>query len=400
MLLIARRYLLSAKSHSVVNIIAWVSILSLLLPVAAVIVLLSIFNGFGQLISQVERGLDGDLTLRLVDGKFFAMSDVDKERIEAVEGVRTLSFVTEQTLLVEHQGQSAVVTMRGVDDNFPEAVEIDSAILYGEFSLDEEAVVLGHSLALRLGVRSIQDIEIELHALKMGRLSSLIPTGQHATSHGTLRGTFQLDQESEERYAFTSQEALNALIGREGVASRIAVAIADEADIERVRTDIKRVVGEEFRVERREELNAAIHQIIRYEKMGVLLICSFVMILASFSLLGALTMLILEKRGDVATLRAMGMSWRGVERIFSTEGLLISGVACGVGGVLGIALTLLQQHLSLITLPSSSMATTPYPVELHAGDVVVVVAIAAAISLIVTQVVVKRAFRHRDSTNI
>ncbi len=401
MLLIARRYLLSPKSHSVVNIIAWVSVLSLLLPVAAVIVLLSVFNGFGVMIGEMESRLEGDLTLRLREGKLFEMSAIDVEAVRGVEGVEALSFITEQTLLVEYRGESAVVTLRGVDGEFLETVDIEDGVEYGEFSTHDGGIVMGRALVSKLGIRSLRDIEVDIYALKMGRLQSLIPTGAYTSAKGALKGILLLDQESEERYAFASQEMVNQLLGREDVASRVSIALDGdgrgnaERETERIRHAIETIVGEDFRVERREELNPAIHQIVRYEKMGVLLICSFVMLLASFSLLGALTMLIIEKSGDIETLRAIGFDRGGVARIFTLEGVLISGVAIFVGVVLGVVVTLVQQHFGVVELPSSSMASVAYPVELHIGDVIGVIAIASGIAITITLFVVNRALRGR-----
>lgn len=390
MLLIARRYLLSRKSHSVVNIIAWVSILSLLLPVAAVIVLLSIFNGFGVMIADMESAIEGDLTVSRRQGKLFEMSEIDRRGVAECRGVEAMSFVTEQMLLMEHRGESAVVTLRGVDDEYHNVVEIEESVNIGEFDLSDGKIVVGHSLASKLGMRSLYDTHIELFALKTGRLQSIIPASSYTSATATLAGVMLLDQESEDRYAFSSQSVVNHLLGREGVASRVVIAVEKGYDVESVRSAVEGVVGDEYRVQLRSELNPAIHQIVRYEKMGVLLICSFVMILASFSLLGALTMLILEKQGDITTLRSIGFSRPAIARIFTLEGLLIGGVAIVVGVILGVGVSLVQQHFGIVELPSRSMVVTPYPVELHWGDVAGVVIIASAITLSITLLVVRR----------
>ncbi len=390
MLLIARRYLLSQKSHSVVNIIAWVSIVSLLIPVAAVIILLSVFNGFEGMISQMESQIEGDLTLRLREGRNFAMSEVNSAGLRETEGVRELSFMTEQMMLIEHNDQSAVVTLRGVDENFAQTLPIEESVRYGAFDLSAGGVILGRAMVSKLGVRSLNDIELGLYALKTGRLQSYLPMGSYNSTKGRLSGVMILDQQSEERYAFAAQSTVNELIGSEGEATRLAIALDKGADIETIRERVESIVDAKFRVESRSELNPTLYQIIKYEKMGVLLICSFVMLLASFSLLGALTMLILEKNGDLVTLRAIGLNHNAIKRIFAMEGMLISSVAIAVGTVIGVSITLMQQHFGFVELPSSTLAVTAYPVELRLGDILSVVTIAIIISLSITMLVVRQ----------
>ncbi|MFI3259815.1 MAG: FtsX-like permease family protein [Rikenellaceae bacterium] len=389
MFLIARRYLLSPKSHSVVNIIAGVSLLSLLTPVAAVIILLSVFNGFGAMIGEAEQMVDGDLTLSLSSGRLFEMADLD---LSSVEGVEAMSFSTQQTVLLEHRGESQLVELRGVDEHYDEVVAVWESIFVGAFDVgddgEEASIVLAESMAAKLGARRVGESLIEVISPKMGALQSVVSMGGVASQQARLSGIYSVDYQSEQSYAYASQRVVNQLLGRDGVATRLSVRLADRADERRVRAQIEAIVGDRFRVENRSELNPAIHQVLRYEKMGVLLICSFVMALACFSLVGAMSMLMLEKRADVETLRAMGASNGLIRRIFLYEGVLIGGVAIVMGVVLGVVVTLIQQWFGVITLPTSALMTIPYPVELRVGDIVAVVLIAGVIALSLSSLVV------------
>lgn len=386
MLLIARRYLLSAKSHSVVNLIAGVSLVALLVPVAAVIILLSVFNGFGQMVEDLSGAVDGDLTVRLAEGRLFEMSDL--EAVRGVEGVEAMSFITDQTMLLEHEGQSSVVTMRGVDGEYRAVVPIEEFMSVGAFDLDDR-IVMGNSLASNLGIRVVKSSEVTIYAMRRGLLQSFVPMSGYTTKRLDMAGVLWLDQESEQRYAFTSQEGVNELIGRGDVATRVAVKVAEGEDIASVSRRIKGVMGDRFRVESLAELNPTIYHIVEYEKRGIMLICTFVMLLASFTLIGALAMLIIEKRGDVMTLRAMGMTHGAVRRLFMMEGLLITIVATAMGVVVGVAVTLAQQHFGFVELPSTSMLVNAYPVELQWGDVVQTVVVAISISAILCWLVVR-----------
>ncbi len=395
-LLIARRYLLSPKSHSVVNIIAGVSLVSLLIPVAAVIVLLSIFNGFSSMIYNMDSAIEGDLTVQLIEGRIFEQSDIKREAIEAVEGVEAISLSTEQTLLIEHKDRGTVLTLKGVDQNYTECIPIDEYVDVGKFQVelgDLERIVVGNAAASRLGIRSLSDITIDIFALKTGQLQSVIPIGSYNTAQAKLSGVLMIDVETEERYAYASQRLVNRLLNHEDGASKLSIKVAKDADIERVKGEIKEIVGDRFKVESRQELNPAIYQIIRYEKLGVLLICSLIIVLAAFSLLGALTMLIIEKRGEIKTLRSMGTTHSDIRRIFLLEGGIISTVAILAGVVLGIAVTLIQEYFGVVELPSSSMVLQYYPVDLQIGDVMSVVLISGGISLILSYLTVNGVYK-------
>ncbi len=389
MLLIARRYLLSAKSHSVVNIIAWVSLVSLLLPVAAVVVLLSIFNGFGAMVGSVEESVEGDLTIRVREGRRFDISEIDRAAVESIEGVEALSFQSEQMALLSNDGVNSLVTLRGVDEGYQDVVALGDRVYAGEFESDGK-INIGLSMAVKLGVRSLLRDSIDVISLNTSRLQSLLGVGRMSSSRLPIASIVALDADYEEQYGYTSIEEVNSLAGVEGVATRLSLRVDPEANIERTREAVEAVVGDRFKVELRSELNPTMYHIIRYEKMGVLLISSFVMLLASFSLIGALTMLIIEKSGDVETLRAMGMTRRAIRQIFFVEGVLISSVAIVGGVVLGSLTTLVQQHWGVIVLPSSSMEALAYPVELQCGDIVEVVAIALAMTLAISWGVSRR----------
>ncbi|MFI3304907.1 MAG: FtsX-like permease family protein [Rikenellaceae bacterium] len=398
MLLIARRYLLSTKSHSVVNIIAWVSLVSLLLPVAAVVVLLSIFNGLGSMVSSVESYVEGDLTLRLRDGRHFSIEEMEAQGLRSVDGVESLSYVSDQMALVSYGGNNSLVTLRGVDESYVDVVSIADRLYAGDFETsdaDQPLIILGNTLAAHLGARSLGQSSVELMSLRGSKLQSAMGLSRESHASATLSGILTLDPEYEERYAYTSLESVNALIGRDGDATRLSIKVSPQESVESVRRDIEGVVGGDFRVERRSELNPTLHQIIRYEKFGVGLISSFVMLLASFSLIGALTMLIIEKSDDIATLRSMGMSRRSVEMTFFEEGALISCCAIVAGVVLGSAVTLAQQCWGFVELPSSTMAGLAYPVELRIADVASVVIMSLTITLSISWIVSRRMVKLR-----
>ncbi len=399
MLLIARRYLFSKKSHSVVNIIAGVSLVSVAIPVAAVIILLSIFNGFGSLVESMNSVVDADLTISATKGRFFDVERLDTLSLRSTEGVEALALMSEQNLMLEYEGREATVTLRGVDSNYSRVVPVGEYMRSGEFLVelgDLDRLVLGNALALRLGVRGVRQSQVNIYSLRESRLSSMVPMVAFEHDAAYVAGSYLLDMETEERVAYTSLRMLQRLLGRADEVSHVVLKLSEECSVKGVQRRVQRIVGEEFKVQNREELNPMLYDIIRYEKWGIMAISIMVMLIASFSLIGIVAMLIIEKRGDVATLRAMGATWRDVRKIFFMQGMLISGTGTIVGLIVGVGVTLAQQTWGFVKLPSGAFVMDAYPVDVRVEDVVGVVAVSLAIAAVLNYMVTKEMVRRES----
>ncbi len=393
MFLFVKRYLFAKKSHSVVNVITALSLVSVSLPVAAVIILFSVFNGFGELIRLTNRVVDPDITITLARGNLFEQSAIDREAVAAIDGVEALSFVSEQTMLIEHDHRQSVITLRGVDSAFLSVVPLDESITKGEYRValgELDRIVLGRSLAYRLAANHLVDKVVDLYALKDSGFSSLLPMSNYTQRSMKLSGLFSTDLQSEERYAITSLRAVQGLTTSEGRVSQLFVAVADGYSERGVIEELRALLGDEFTVKSRYDLNPMLYVIVEYEKWGMFFISILIMLLASFTLIGALSMLIIEKRDNIATLRAMGASWSFVRNIFIGEGILISSVGVALGVALGCCVTLLQMHFGLVKIPAQTFMSDSYPVVLLVTDVVAVVALSMAISVALSCVVVRQ----------
>lgn len=393
MLLFVKRYLFAKKSHSVVNLITALSLVSISLPVAAVIILLSVFNGFGELVRLTNRVVDADVTVVRAKGNFFDRDAIDTEALLAMDGVEALSFVSEQTMLLENEGRQGVITLRGVDSAFLSVVPLDESITKGQYQValgELDRIVLGRSMALRLGAHNIVDRFVELYALKESGFSSLLPMSNYKQRRIKISGLYSADMQSEERYALTSLRAVEQLTSSEGKATQLLLSLSDAAAEKSIIEAIEKQLGDEFEVKSRYDLNPMLYDIIEYEKWGVLFISLLIMLLASFTLIGALSMLIIEKRDDISTLRAMGGSWSFIRNIFFGEGVLISSVGVALGVVIGCTLTLLQKWYGLVRLPAQTFLSDKYPVELLFSDVVIVVVLSLLISVALSHIVVKQ----------
>ncbi len=393
MLLFVKRYLFAKKSHSVVNVITALSLVSVSLPVAAVIILLSVFNGFGELVRLTNRVVDADVTVVRARGNFFERDAIDTQALLSIDGVEALSFVSEQTMLLENEGRQGVITLRGVDSAFLSVVPLDESITKGQYQValgELDRIVLGRSMAFSLGAHNIVDRFVELYALNESGFSSLLPMSNYTQRRIKISGLYSADMQSEDRYALTSLRAVEQLTSSQGKATQLLLSLSDEASEKSTIEAIAKELGDEFEVKSRYDLNPMLYDIIEYEKWGVLFISLLIMLLASFTLIGALSMLIIEKRDDIATLRAMGGSWSFIRRIFFGEGVLISSVGVVLGVVVGCCLTLLQKNYGMVKLPAQTFLSDKYPVELIISDVVVVVLLSLLISVALSHIVVKQ----------
>lgn len=392
----ARRYFLSRKSHSVINVIAGVSVVSVAVPVAAMIILLSVFNGFASLIRSMNSHFDADLTLTVREGGTFAVSQLDTAALRRTAGVASLSCVLEQSALIEYRGRQAMVTVRGVDDNYAATVPIADCITAGEYEVrlgDLDRLVVGRGIAYELGIRSLGEADGVLYALRRTGFSTLLPVEGYTRRRAAVKGVYGADAETDSRYVYTSLRLAQELFTYPERATMAVVRLDAGARPAEVKRRLAEAAGPAFEVRTRDELNASFYTIMQYEKWGIFLLSMLVLVIASFSIVGAVVMLVLDKRPAFITLYALGADTRFIRRIFYCEGALIGGLGALAGVVLGVAFCLLQQHFGLIEIPAESFLVKSYPVLLRAEDVLAVVAAFVVVIGTITWITVRRAIR-------
>ena len=399
--LFARRYLFSRKSHAVINLIAGVSVVAVAMPVAAMIILLSVFNGFEQLARSMCATFDADLTVTPLRGQTFEASALDTAAVAALPGVEAFSLVAEQSVLLEHGQRQTIARIRGVDDRYGEVFPICGAITAGRYEVrrgDLDRVVLGQSMAYDLGVRSLADVRIGIYAIRRGSFSSLLPLDGYTRRTVPVAGLYTLDADTENRYALTSLRLAQELFGYGGRVTGLFVRLREGADADAVRRHMERLAGEGFSVRTREQMNPSFYRIVAYEKWGVFFISLLVLVVASFSVVGALSMLMIDKREDVRTLRALGADTTLVRRIFIREGLLISGLGAVIGLLLGVGCALVQQRYGLIRIPAETFLLRSYPVLFRPADLLLVAAAFAAVAWSVSRLTVHSMIHKRNYT--
>ncbi len=388
--LFSRRYLFSRNSLSVINIISWVSVFAVGVPVAAMVILLSVFNGFDSLVKSMYGDFDPDLMVVPATGKVFAASETVHEALDC-EGVAVASFLLEDDVMLEYRGRQIPAVLRGVDESYADVVPVEKTVIYGDYELrfgDMEQALVGQGVAYSLGVRPALFDRLKVYAVRRGDFSPLLPLDGFNVRGLFPEGIFALDVETDSRYVFSTIEFARDLLEYEGMASAAAVRVADGERAETVARQLSEWLGDGFRVLTRQEQKASVYRILKIEKLGIFFISLLVLVIASFSVIGTLVMLILEKKDDIGTLFTMGADARFVRRIFVGEGALIGGIGTFGGLVVGLALALVQQHFGIIKIGAASFLVDAYPVVVEWTDVAAVAVAAAAVVWIIGQLTV------------
>ena len=391
-LFFARRYFFSRASRSVINLISGLSVVAVAVPVAAMIILLSVFNGFETLVKQSCSAFDADFTLSPAEGQTFAVGDLDTAALSRIPGIAAWSLFLEQSALLEHNGRQATATVRGVDDRYGDIFPLREYVTSGAPVVrvgDLEQLVVGQSMAHALGIRSLADADVDLYAVRRGSFSSLLPVQNYTRRTLPVGGAFSVDLESERSYVLASLRFAQELFAHPGRVSAVAIRLLPGADARQVRQAVGELTGEGFRLRSRYEMRASFYRIMTYEKWGIFFIALLVLVVASFSVVGALAMLIVDKRDDIRTLHALGADRSLVRALFRCEGLLICFVGALAGLVIGVGASLAQQHFGFIEMPAETFLTKSYPVEFRPVDLVVVAAAFCAVALLLSHITVR-----------
>ena len=390
----ARRYMFSPKSHSVINIIALVSLLAVAIPTAAMIILMAMFDGLTSTIAEYNRAVDADIEIVARRGTTFASDAIDLREIYATEGVAATTGYLEQSVMASANSHRVTVMLRGIDSTYCDVIPVDDHLVMGDMNrLKAGDVILSGNVANELSIYSM-GATIDLYALNRKQISTLLPTSgiSHQTSH--LGGEVITSTQNDATMALGDLRRVQRLLNYEDRISCVAIKCTNSADSEAVKQRIEAIVGDEYEVLTRDDKNASTNAILRIEKFAIMLIGILIATVAAFSIVGTVLMLITEKSRDIATLRAMGATRGLVQRIFVGEGMLLTATGCILGTLLGIGFALGQQHFGWIKIPGS-MILESYPVDMNLWDIVVVNAIMLAIGFVISSLTVRAKLNRR-----
>lgn len=392
----AIKYLTSRKSHSVINVIATVSLLAVVVPVAAMVILLSVFNGFESLVRDLYKVVDADIEIS-VKGDIGNIDESLRQKVATVKGVEATSLITERQALFSYHDNRVAVRLRGVDENYNSVVPINEFTSHGVAMVqsgDEDRLMLGEEVAYRLGLYSMTTGNIDVYSLGGGQIGSVLPTVAMHSEKLPICGTFLIDRQHAASFAITSLRAANRIFGVESGADMMLVKVANDTSHPKVAERLRASLGEGYKVTLREEKNESFYAIMRYEKWAIFFVSLLVLVVASLSIIGTVIMLVIEKQEERTTLLSIGADNNFIRGIFVREGLLIAGVGGAIGLVLGVAITLAQQHFGFVKMPNGNFLIENYPVELQATDLLVIfmvfVAVALVVSVVATSAMIKR----------
>ncbi|HRH64922.1 MAG TPA: ABC transporter permease [Bacteroidia bacterium] len=384
---IARRYFVSKKSQRAINVISMISVVGVMIGTAALIIVLSVFNGFETLIVRMYNSFDPDLKISAVRGKSFSLENFPLEKLEQLNGVAFVTRVVEENALVKYRDKQYIITIKGVSDEFPKMTGIDSMLADGQFLLhrgDTDYAVVGGGIAYNLQL-NIHDIfsQLEIYAPRKSASSLINPEEAFNRRYLSASGVFSVQQEFDTKYIIVPLRFANEILDYDSRVTFLEVGLKKDANPELLQTQVSALAGSDFMVRNRYQQHELIYKIMKSEKWAVYLILTFILIIATFNVISSLTMLVIEKKKDISILHSMGADSGLLRRIFLTEGLFITGIGAFIGLFLGYIICFIQKQFGIIKLGNGgSFVIDAYPVHMQAMDFLYVVATVFVIGII------------------
>lgn len=371
---IAKRYLFSKKSRNAINVISAVSVAGVAIGTIALIVVLSVFNGFDNLVQSLFNSFDPDLKITSVMGKTFPADNEKILMLEKANGILYFTEVVEENALLRYDERQYIATIKGVDEDFVKMSGIDSMIIDGDFTLVKDGkpyAVIGQGVAVNLAVGLNFISPVVFYVPRNTKLISLDPTKAFNRKYIFPSGIFAIQQDFDSEYVIVPLFFARDLLGYTNEVSAIEIKVDPAYEASVVQENIKELLGPAFSVKNRFEQQELLYKIMKSEKWAIFLILTFILVIASFNVIGSLTMLIIEKKKDIGILRSMGTSLSMLRRIFLFEGWMISLLGAFSGLILGTLICWVQQQFGIIKLQGSgSFVIDAYPVSIEMLDLI------------------------------
>lgn len=384
---IARRYLFAKKSHHIINIISMVSMIGIAIGTMGLIVVLSVFNGFGNLVVSLYDQFDPDIKITVVEGKTFYPKDAGIIKIKNIEGVITVAEVLEENALLKYRDKQFIGRIKGMSNEYGRLCGIKNKLLDGEFVLASDSInfaVLGSVVAYSLSINlSDPFYPLMVYLPKMGENVLLNPMDAFNSGAIYAAGVFAIQQDFDSKYMLVPLRFARDLTGEGEKVSALEILLKPECNSALVLKEIKKITGEKFLVRDRVAQHDFLYKILKSEKLAVFLILSLILLIATFSIIGTLTIFIIEKKKDIEILISMGAGKNLITRIFLTEGMLITAIGAISGITLGWIICFIQQYFGIIKLENAeSFVIESYPVSMQVVDFLWVLLIVGSIGFL------------------
>ncbi len=397
---ISKRYLLAKKSHNAINIITAISVGLVALGTMALIVIMSVFNGLETLVGSLDSSLNADLVIHNTKAKYMDDSTFPINEIKSIKGVNHEVRIVEDNCLLkytpaleEYNPREFIALIRGVDPGYQYISDINAKMIDGRFVLHAKGrnfAVLGNGVAAKLQIHiNDYDNPIRCYFPNVNSGSAINPLKAVNIENIFPAGVFSVQQEWDDKLMITSLQFAQKLMNLEGKYTSVDIGLDKNANLENVQRQIQQLLGEKYSVKNKKQQNVVMYNIMKSEKWSSFLILSFILFIATFNLVGALSVLIIDKQTDIFNLSFMGATRALIAKIFFLEGFLVtlSGTFLGIG--LGTALVIIQDKFHLIPMQGAFVVDS-FPVELRFSDLAAVLAIVVVVSMIAVIIPIKR----------
>ncbi|MGI6718810.1 MAG: FtsX-like permease family protein [Bacteroidales bacterium] len=391
-LYIGFRYVKSKKKHNIINLISWIAIVGISVTTAALIVVLSVFNGFNELIDSLYTSFSPDIKIYPKQGKTFDLDSTSLILINNLENVALTSSVLEDNVLLKHNENQIVATAKGIENNYFDNGKLTDFIAAGtDFNPQAGFASIGYGISYFLGI-NLSMLPQKLTIVSPKRTSKLLlnPSKSLIIKNIYVATIFSIQQEIDDKYLFIPMVTAQELFETDKISS-IEVTLKDRENYKKTQKNIEKIVGESFYVKNIYQQNESLYKVMKSEKLAIFLLLSLIIFISAFNIISSLSILILNKKQDIAILNALGANVKTIKKIFLTQGMVLALIGCVSGMILGYIICFLQATFGLVKFgDGTSFIVNTYPVKILGMDFVIVLFTILLIGFITTYIPVSK----------
>ncbi len=372
---IAKRYLISKKSHNIINIISWVSIAVILIASAALVIVLSAMNGLNEVVTGMYDSVEPDLVITSKNNKYFKLNTQQVSTLQNVPGVSYVSHCIEDNVLLKYDNNQIIVTIKAVDSLYQKMTRLDTLIIAGSYNLRRQngnGILIGAGIAsnLELQINGIADF-VTIYVPTRGKVESINPLDAFNSQQLIPTGIINVNDDFNMKYAFIDITLAQNLFDTDGAFTSVLIGCADKKQVNKIQNIIIQSLGKQYEVKNKVQLNDVVYKTLSTEKLWTYIILSFILLLATFSIISSIGMLINEKKKDIKMLYNLGASNNMIKLLFIKEGFYITSLGAIIGIIIGIIICLLQQQFHIIAFDEQFVV--PYfPIQILTGDIILI----------------------------
>ena len=385
---IAKRYLFSKRKKNFINIISWLSVVVVAFITAALVIVLSVFNGLGDLLRTLNNSFDPEIKIEAVEGKTFIMTDSLRQKIQKIEGVEVVTEVLEDYAYLRYRDANQIITLKGVSKNFLDQGRMDSSIVSGKLTLSEGEVdyaLIGSGIEYNLSIVTNDPMfPLQLYYIKNTKLTGLDPSKLYAKRNIVPGGVFRIVQSFDDNYVIVPLHFAEDLMDSENKRTSLEIKAKPEANPENLQRALKQILGDSFAVLNQEEQHKDLYRLLRMEKLFTFLAFTLLLGIGAINIFFSLMMLALDKKKDISVLMAMGAEASLIRKIFISEGAFIATLGTFSGLLLGGLVCWLQMQYGLVSMGMESAVMEGYPIKPILSDFVLTLAVVALITLLIS----------------